>query len=357
MTDRGPSGVGWRVAFVACNKNPARFGEDPSFIYRCENLAAGLRAQGAEVWLGHLSSFPWQRRFDWVVFHRPKASWRFRLVCAWLRSRNTGMSADFDDLVFDPAFAPSSPGVLNGLVELAETVHNFAQHDAALACFSTVTVSTQPLADAIARRYQQTEVLVLPNAVHWSWHSMPVTNMPGLPERPVIGYLPGTRSHDRDFSLVSKAVSRVLANHPEVVLSVTGPLSFSVPARPGQIEHHEKMPFSRFHQRFSGVTINLAPLEATPFTCCKSALKVIEGAFWNVPTICSPLPDAERLADAGALMASGEREFEVLLERLLGEPGFYAQVSSGLRQRVLPKADVYVLAKEWLGWVRGGHVA
>lgn len=351
MPEEGASHAGFSIAFVACNKNPARFGADPSFIYRCENLGAGLRALGAEVWLGHLSRFPWRRRFDWVVFHRPRASWYFRFVHACLRSRGIGTSADFDDLVFDPAFAEYSPGVVNGLVGLSETIRNFSLHREALAAFTSVTVSTQPLAEAIARQYGQTAVYVLPNAVHWSWQAMSEVNVSRADVRPVISYLPGTRSHDKDFSLVSNVVAQVLDKHPEVVLSVTGPLSFSIRARQDQIEHHEKLPFSRFHERFSGVSVNLAPLDQTPFTRCKSALKVIEGAFWNVPTICSPLPDAERFMDDGVLFAPEPEAFGGWLERLLLEPEFHSKVSSGLRQRVLEKANVYEFARDWLEWV------
>jgi hypothetical protein len=343
--------AGLRVAFVACNKNPARFGEDPSFIYRCENLGAGLRALGAVVWLGHLSRFPWQTRFDWVVFHRPKANWRFRLVHAWLRRRGIGMSADFDDLVFDPAFANHSPGVVNDLVGLPATITNFRLHQAALSAFSAVTVSTAPLAEAVTAHNGEAAVMVLPNAVHWSWLSMPALNVPSGAARPVISYLPGTRSHDKDFALLAPALAGVLARHPEVLLSVTGPLNFSLPARPQQIEHHEKLPFSRFHEQFSGVTVNLSPLEETPFTRCKSALKVIEGAFWSVPTICSPFPDAERFVGNGALLAPDAKACEGWLERLIFEPGFHAQVSSGLRQRVLAQANIHALTAEWLGWV------
>lgn len=355
--------AGLRVAFVACNKNPARFAEDPSFIYRCENLGAGLRALGAAVWLGHLTHFPWQKHFDWVVFHRPKATWRFRLVQAWLRSRGIGMSADFDDLVFDPALANHSPGVVNGLVGLSTTMANFRLHQAALKSFSAVTVSTQPLAEVVATHNSQAALMVLPNAVHWRWLTMPgFDSASGSSVRPVISYLPGTRSHDKDFVQFSPALARVLDKHPEVVLSVTGPLNFSLPARPQQIQHHEKLPFDRFHEQFSGVLVNLAPLEATPFTRCKSALKVIEGAFWNVPTICSPLPDAERFVECGALFAPDARAFEGWLEQLLFEPGFHSDVASGLRQRVLVQANIHALAVEWEAWVtemleKSGHRA
>lgn len=355
MISASSADQGLRIAFVACNKNPARFGEDPSFIYRCENLGAGLRALGAEVWLGHIARFPWQRRFDWVVFHRPKASWRFYFLHAWLRSRGIGMSADFDDLVFDPAFACFSPGVLNGQVEFAATIKNFALHRDALAMFSAVTVSTTPLAELVASSFGNASVHVLPNAIHWSWHSKPEFDLLSSDGRPVIGYFPGTRSHDRDFAQIADLLGRVLNRHPEAILSVTGPLAFNVAARSDQILHHEKLSFSRFHERFAGISVNLAPLETTPFTRCKSALKVLEGAFWNIPTICSELPDAERLIGAGASQASNCNEFEDCLEQFLTDPDFLISTRAGLRKKILQKANIYLLADEWLDWVKARH--
>lgn len=353
MREHANARSSWRVAFVACNKNAARFGEDPSFIYRCENLAAGLRAQGVEPWLGHVSKFPWHRRFDCVVFHRPRSTWRVRALHAWLRARGVKTIADFDDLVFEPASAEFSPGVVNGLVGLQQTTAQFASHAQALAAFSVVTVSTRILADEVGARFPKAHVAVVPNAVHWSWHRLPVVKPPTHSARKVISYLPGTRSHDRDFAEMAGAIGRVLARHPEVILSVTGPLNFSIEARSGQIEHHDKLPFSRYHERFYGVLVNLAPLESSPFTRCKSAIKVIEGAFWNIPTVCSSLPDAERLATCGALFAEGERDIEMLLERLIMEPDYYRSVASGLRERVLVHANVYEVAAKWLEDISG----
>lgn len=116
-----------------------------------------------------------------------------------------------------------------------------------------------------------------------------------------------------DFAPVVGAVARVLARHPHAQLSVTGPLNFHVPARPGQVMHHAPLPFCQCRHIMQGARVNLAPLEASPFTPCKSALKVIEAAWWNIPTMCSPLPDAERLRGVGAFTALAPN-FEAQLE-------------------------------------------
>jgi hypothetical protein len=44
----------------------------------------------------------------------------------------------------------------------------------------------------------------------------------------------------------------------------------------------------------------------------------MEAAWWNVPTVCSNLPDAIRFEGAGALRASSDKDFEEHLEYLLG---------------------------------------
>ena len=341
------------IAFVACNKNAARFAEDPSFIYRCENLAAGLKALGHQVWLGHVSALPWRRRFDAVVFHRPRATWRVRAVHAWLQRRSTLTLADVDDLVFAPDLAMHSPGVANGLVELGVTQRLFESHRRMLTEFSRITVSTLPLSALAAERFQHAEVAVLPNAIHWSWLNMKDAAVQRRTQ--AISYLPGTRSHDRDFASVAGALERVLARYPQARLNVTGPLDFRLNVRPGQVIHHAKLPFNRFHDNLRAASINLAPLEDTPFTRCKSAIKVMEAAYWNIPTVCSPLPDAERFVEAGACIAETEAEFEAVLEQLLSDPDFYQSQTRNLRSRAIPLADVHRNALSWLAFVFGGQ--
>jgi hypothetical protein len=160
-----------------------------------------------------------------------------------------------------------------------------------------------------------------------------------MPGAPVITYLPGTRSHDRDFAVYAEGVAAFLAKYPEARLEVTGPLDFTLPARAGQVVHREKVPFDRYHDRVRAGWVNLAPLEVTPFTRCKSALKVLEAGYWGVPTVCSPIPDAVRFEDAGALFADDAEGCYVRLEAMMDEAG-YRRATEGLSARVLAVADV-----------------
>ncbi len=336
-----------RIAFVACNRNVRRFTDDASFIYRCQNLASALCERGHVATLTHVTRLNPAAALDVAVFHRPRYTFAFRAMAALLRRRGVQLVADVDDLIFDDDLARFSPGVVNDLVPLADTKALYRSHRRALRMFRTITVSTVPLREEAERCFPGARVLQLPNAVHHRWRCVPEDGgrPPGPPR---ITYFPGTRSHDRDFATITAPLNRVLAQHPEVELHITGPLEHRLDARAGQVHHHPKVPFEDLHPKVRAGTVNLAPLESTPFTRCKSALKVLEAGYWGIPTLCSPLPDAERFRNAGAIMVDSPERWCAELERLLGDRGYYDCVTHDLRARVLERADVDRVADEFL---------
>lgn len=338
-------------AFVACNRNAARFRDDPSFVYRCENIAAALQEEGHKVSLFHVSRFPLGLRFDAVIFHRPKQTVRLLLTLYFLKNyRQSVLVADFDDLIFDPLLAEYSPGVINGLISIKTTRKYFQAHRLALAHFNLITVSTEPLAELIGTSFPSARVELLPNSIHFVWRKNKIS-IPQPQKKLVITYFPGTRSHDRDFAHIAEPLSRFLRKHPESRLQLTGPLQFDLSARAGQISHREKVSFDKYPAQFCDSWVNLSPLETTPFNRCKSALKVLEAGFWGVPTICSPFPDAERFSDAGALMADTTDEWFEHLESLL-DLNHYRCVTENLRERVLKVADSTAFSSQLVDAVR-----
>jgi len=297
------------------------------------------------------------RAVDIVVVHRPRVSFGLWQLVRRLRRTGARLIADFDDLVFDEAYAVFSPAVRNGISPLWMLRRRFREHHAAVKWFDHVTVSTDALGDHARRCFPGRPVTVLHNAVHWHWRREPRTSGADHPAAPgrVISYLPGTRSHDRDFALIAEPLTRFLRAHPEVQLAVTGPLNFRLDLPEDQIVHRDKVPFASFAQQFAGVWVNLAPLEDTPFNACKSALKAIEAGYWGIPTICSPNPDYARLSAAGALPAVEGKGWFDWLERLLDERE-YRRLTEGMRERTLALADVERQARVFLDQVvgRGG---
>jgi glycosyltransferase involved in cell wall biosynthesis len=292
-----------------------------------------------------------------LVFHRPVNGMLFQRNFRRQKFLLTRMVADCDDLVFDPDMAEFSPGVVNGIVGLEQTREMFANNRAALQKFSRISTSTEPLAEEMQRVFPKAKIIVIPNAVYHGWLDLPE---PLHPRPKILTYLPGTRSHDRDFQIVAPVLEDLLSRHPEIRLHVTGPLSFGVRAREGQIMAKEKVEFSIYHERVAEGRVNLAPLEESPFNRCKSALKILEAGFFGIPTVCSDFPDARRFLGAGAHIARSPEDWRAALERLLFDEETYralAGVGPG-RGEVFPRFFMpcrwgYCLKRLRHGGVRG----
>ena len=84
----------------------------------------------------------------------------------------------------------------------------------------------------------------------------------------------------------------------------------------------------------------------TPFTQCKSALKVIEASYWGKPTLCSPIPDTERLLDCGAIPIDSAEALYDKLSGLLDAANYQVQTDR-LRERVLSLTDIYAHAEQF----------
>ncbi len=337
------------ISFLACNKNPRIFGCDPSYIYRCNSIGQALEKNSCKVTFNHFKNFHWLYRPDVVIFHRPSASIWLTLLVWWLKIRRVKVFAEFDDLVFDANYCDFSPGLINNLVSLGKTKRKYRNHQNALNLFDFFSVSTEKLRGHLLVLDLKKKIIILPNAVHQSWRKqfdhLPVPNVDW--SYPVITYLPGTKSHDRDFQVFAEGITKFLNDHPQVHLQVTGPLEFELAVRPEQIIHREKVPFAEYHQHIADSWVNLAPLEDTPFTRCKSALKVIEAGYWGRPTLCSLIPDAERFIGNGAIPVGSSTELYTELKNLL-DPGYYSDYTKDLRQRVLRLADIQQVAQQFL---------
>ena len=340
------------IDFVATNKNAKKFREDASFVYRCENLAHGLEAIGAKTALHHIAVYQPSADTKVVVLHRPRFTPRLVWLIGRLRLAGIPIVADIDDLIVDPGFASASPAARNGALPLHKVQKQFTSQQRALRLVDMVSVSTAPLGEHIGRLFPGKPTLLLHNCVHASWRSAPTRRWTEGSLR-VILYMPGTKSHDRDFQQVVPVLARFLGAHPEVILDITGHLSAErtgelerslANAQGGtgpssQIRHTPKVPFREYADRFQEGWLNLSPLEASPFNDSKSALKIIEAGFWNIPTLCSPNQDAQRFTDAGAIVAEGDEAWFAALENLL-DNSFYEQRTHDLRAKTLEIADI-----------------
>ena len=237
-----------RVVFLASSKKTKGYHKDPAFIYRCENLGHALNARSIDVQWGHSRSWRAANGVDCAVVHRPLVSFRVWQLVRRFRRLGAKLVADVDDLIFDEDYARYNPMVLNGKRSLEKQRRLCRDYRGAIKWFDHVTVSTEALREHAHRCFPGKPVTVIHNAVHWSWRRMPLQQAGRKSQRKTITYLPGTRSHDRDFELIVDALTRFLRAHPEISLRVTGPLNFRLDVPPTQLERSEKVPFCQLRR-------------------------------------------------------------------------------------------------------------
>ena len=313
------------VSFVSFSAKPELFMDDPSFRYRCDNLAYALKGLGINCRLAHIDSFAMTADLSHVIFHRPRYSNRFRRLVRQLDNRGITVIADFDDLVFDPAYLDFSPAVLNNVQSRRNIKQRFLSHFEALQHIRNVTVSTSELGRFARTTFPDVKTCVLQNYIHYDWPYK--TPQPNINKRKVLTYFPGTRSHDRDFWQIEDVIDYFLTKNKDIHLLVIGPLSSQLlKKRSPQVRHLPKLPFTDYVQAASNSWINLLPLEPTPFNQCKSAIKIIEAGSYNTPTISSPLSDAVRFCGTAASIAIDQQQWLQHLESFL-DPAFYLQSS------------------------------
>lgn len=375
-----------RIAFIAHTKDPRRFSQDPAFIYRCENPALALRAQGHHVDLLHYTQFPSvihnlirrQKRYDLVVFHRPRWRFGFATLINALRRQGSVCVADFDDLVFDPDYVKVSPGVVNQLVSSAQTNRNFLSHQRALLCFNqpqcAITVSTAPLVDKVQalmakNQKPKANVSLIFNSVHWHWRQVEKNVSQAKPsDRPLLTYFPGTRSHDRDFAIIIPALAEILASEPDWQLQITGVLHEDTKqsllqqmqqanANLAQVQFTPKQPFAQYRQHVARSWVNLAPLESNEFNRHKSALKAIEASFFGAITVATAIPDMLRFADSGALLVTDQSDVATEIWSSAIRTAMLSAPQADLRQQNINHYNVEQHAQQLLTIAAQGHSA
>lgn len=343
-----------KIDIIAFNKNPILFDRDPSFIYRCHNLAQRLNEISISSTSNHYKKIQIKEDVLAVILHRPRFNLRFRYLLHKLRKNNALIIADLDDFVFDVSYAKYSPAVSHGIISLRKVEKSFKSIFNALSHVDIITVSTLPLLNRVKSLYPSAQIYMIPNCVHYSWVGSGLLPVEINSREKVITYSPGTRSHDYDFAGIQEPIESFLADHSDVKLKITGPFGVKIRARQDQVIYQDKQPFSEYMHTVRSSWVNLMPLEQTPFNECKSALKAIEAGYWGIPTICSPNTDVERLTHAGAIIARDKQEWREVLERMLCDEE-YARIATGLRERTLAVADIYkqaqIYKKEVLGLV------
>lgn len=158
-----------------------------------------------------------------------------------------------------------------------------------------------------------------------------------------LGYFSGSPSHKKDFDLVSTTLAQLLAELPQLRVSIAGYIDLT-PALQPYADRVDYIPFQDFinlQRKVAGVDINLMPLQHNTFTNCKSELKYFEAGAVGTVSIASPTYTYSRaIRDGDNGFLSKDHEWGQVIRRALAvmeEPEGYACMATKVRNDSLER--------------------
>jgi len=152
-----------------------------------------------------------------------------------------------------------------------------------------------------------------------------------------IFYGSGTKAHKQVFyDVLAPALAQILEQYPHVELHIVG--FFKLPKVLERFEDRVLLgkvsaDYSVYLQQLKRADINLAILERSIFTDCKSEIKWLEAAAFGIPSVVTPTETYTGILHDGqdVLFASNIPQWTAALERLIKDPSLRERVGKNAR--------------------------
>lgn len=342
------------ILFLHSSRHDFTPWRDGSTRYRCYHTAEALRSKGhiadiasvSEVRIEHLE------RYRVVCVLRPRPSKTLDQILKRCRRLGIRTVADVDDLVFVPRYSTLSPSVINHQASEFSVRAQFKRNLQAMLCFDEVTVATEPLAHHWREQTGRDRVTVVPNGLSARWLETPVQHTSNQTrDCRTITYLPGSNSHNKDFSEVVDILSETLHNYKDIKLLIVGTLNTNERRFPAtRLSRSPWIDYYKLPQIIANSTVTLAPLVQSPFTHAKSHIKFIESAAFGTPAICSPNHDICRHDTPGLHIANTSEDWYSALQQILENPHDSAEMNimeEHVRQSATASHSADLLIRHW----------
>lgn len=335
--------------------------ESQTVRYRVHNFRQALRGQAKTRFelIGH-GTRPDDAILAWadlVVLMRTTWMPEVGTLLEVAKTLGVPVAFDIDDIIFLPEYAPDYCRVLgdSSKENLAKRRGEFEGFEKTFLRCGYATASTA----FIAERMQQAGKCAY--VIHNGLNKKQLNVAHGAKRQPngerAIGYLSGTKTHDRDFAQVLPALEKIFAEYPDVVLRVAGYLDLSVlpPDLAARTRPACYMNWARLMKYGAQNYLNIAPLDIdNPFCHAKSELKYFEAAAVRVPTVASATDTFSRCIRNGknGFVAATPEEWYASIKALLEDDALYRQVNEAAYAHALKSYAPQATAKEALAAYR-----
>ena len=292
---------------------------------------------------------------DALVVYRVPATTEVLALIADARARGVPVVYDVDDLIFDPDLAAEIPALtILPPDQAALWLEGVRRYRTTLEACDAFVGSTKGLCDHAAAvtglptyRFANGVGLLL------AQQSDAAVRKPRAPGPVRIGYLSGTDTHDHDWEMVEPAVAAVMERHAEVELWLVGLVAPSSDmARFGaRVERIGFTEWTALPTVLRDLDINLAPLTpASRFNDAKSAIKWLEAALVETPTVASPTEPyrAAIVPDANGLLAASTDEWVAALDRLVTDAALRHRLGARARRDALLTLSPHLQGRAYL---------
>lgn len=280
-----------------------------------------------------------------VIFYRTPST--PDIVHAILYARALGLQTfyDIDDLIFDAAVYPDTFESFQGQID--EETYASLQYSVPLFRYAMQLcdfgiASTPELANFV-------RPLVRTGICHVLRNGLDHRNNDYVQREPrrlsasnlTIFYGSGTKAHNQDFNeLAAPALAYILRKYANTRLMIVGHLKLT-PELQNLGDQVYQIPFSKdvsdYWEALSGVDINLAPLNRSRTTDCKSEIKWLEAAMCGIPSVVSSTATYDDTLSDGedVLIARSPEDWAQALEYLVLHPVIRAQMGGKAKERAL----------------------
>jgi len=263
--------------------------------------------------------------FSLVVFFRCEYN---RLTAAFLeKCKKAGVTTvfDIDDLIFDESIIGEIDAV-NQMDGDGQRLYlmGVQGYRAMLDACDYATASTDYLCQYIKKKTGK-QAFLIANGLNRTQIQIASPVRQYKPSGRKIGYLSGSKTHQKDFGQAATALVRIFQSYPDVILTVVGFLDI-----PECLTHLSDriqiIPFVDYKELLNicaDFYAVIVPLEyKTAFCQSKSELKYFEQALLGIPVVASPtVPYAACILDGeNGFLAANQAEWEEKLTCLLESP-------------------------------------
>lgn len=332
--------------------------------YRAHLPAEALRQRGVRAEVRHYRDprvRSLARRADAVVLYRVPATCQLLALLTELRARPTPplLLGDVDDLIFDPTLRGTLVN-LDGLDTASEQLwwQGVRRYRTTLELLDAFVTTTPALAER-GRTLLRMPAFVVPNGVglELAREADAALCRPRQPGPLRVGYFSGTDTHDHDWRGVEQAVVDVLTERPEVELWLGGHLRTgrALAQLGGRVRRLPFLPWRELAGVLRDLDVNLAPLQlGGVFNESKSAIKWLEAALVETPTVASPTEPFRMVVDDGrnGHLAADPEQWRVAVASLLDDPVTRDRLGARARRDALLTFAPALQAERYLEMLR-----